>query len=74
LAEVARKKLLPSPPGAFACEAARGEGAGRDAKILYAPAMSEQAFVEARLADILGAAARDYPAVLARALDRRPAC
>jgi predicted transcriptional regulator len=42
----------------------RRDGAGRGTKIAYLPTVSEQAFVAARLADLLGAVARDYPAVL----------
>jgi predicted transcriptional regulator len=49
----------------------RREGQGRGKRIMYAPAMSEQAFVATRLADILGNVARDYPVVLAQALVKR---
>jgi predicted transcriptional regulator len=47
-------------------------GAGRGKTITYAAAMSEQAFVTHRLTDIIGAVARDYPAVLTHCLAARP--
>jgi predicted transcriptional regulator len=37
----------------------------------YTPALSEQGFVAERLADILGAVERDYPAALAWCLETR---
>jgi predicted transcriptional regulator len=38
---------------------------------IYTPALSEQAFVEARLGDLLGALERDYPTALTAYLETR---
>jgi predicted transcriptional regulator len=38
---------------------------------IYTPVMSEQAFIVQRLADILGAVERDYPAALTQYMDAR---
>jgi predicted transcriptional regulator len=51
----------------------RREPARTSPAYIYTPALSEQEFVAERLADILGAVERDYPAALAQYLEMRPA-
>jgi predicted transcriptional regulator len=50
----------------------RGNRKGQGGPYTYAAAIGEQEFVAQRLADILSAIERDYPAALAQYLDARP--
>jgi predicted transcriptional regulator len=51
----------------------RGQRHGIGGAYTYTPTLSEEAFIAARLADILGAVERDYPAALAWCLEIRSA-